>query len=95
MKQTPYRAQMWAVMRDGETYMILPTIDAAETHLGIWSKNGFSKYHWTVPEGRGSIPARDGSRAAQTPEPSGSSGRRVEPRPIALSAQLVEMQVIT
>jgi hypothetical protein len=44
----PYRATMHAILRDGEPYMILPTLDEAETHLGLWSKNGFSKYHWTI-----------------------------------------------
>lgn len=48
MTKTPYRAKMWAVMRDGETFMILPDIDTAETHLGLWSKNGFSKHRWTI-----------------------------------------------
>ena len=48
MRKTPYKSQMWAVMRDGETYMILPTLDKAETHLGVWSKNGFSKHRWAI-----------------------------------------------
>lgn len=48
MKNTPYKAKMWAIMRDGETYMIISDIDAAETHLGLWSKNGFSKHHWNI-----------------------------------------------
>ena len=43
-----YRTKMWAVMRDGETYMILPDIDMAETHLGLWSNNGFSKHRWGI-----------------------------------------------
>lgn len=47
-KATKYRTKMWAVMRDDEPYMILPTIDAAETHLGLWSKNGFSKHRWGI-----------------------------------------------
>jgi hypothetical protein len=39
---------MWAVMRDGEPYMILPTLDKAETHYGSLSLNGFSKHKWTI-----------------------------------------------
>jgi hypothetical protein len=33
----PYRATMHAILRDGEPYMILPTLDEAETHLGHWT----------------------------------------------------------
>lgn len=43
-----YRAKMYAVMRDGEPQMILPDIDTAETHYGLLSKNGFSKYRWEI-----------------------------------------------
>jgi len=48
MKKTPYQTKMWAVMRDGETYMILPSLGEAETHLGLWSKNGFSSHTWGI-----------------------------------------------
>ena len=47
-KQTPYRMQMWAIMKDGEPHMVLPDIDQAEAHLGSLSLNGFSKHHWTI-----------------------------------------------
>ena len=44
----PYKSTMWAVMKDGETFMILPDIDTAETHLGLWSNNGFSAHKWGI-----------------------------------------------
>lgn len=44
----PHRSKMYAVMRNDEPYIILPDIDAAETHLGLWSKNGFSKHRWEI-----------------------------------------------
>ena len=43
------RVQMWAVMRDGKVYMILPNLEGlqgAETYLGLLSKNGTSKHKW-------------------------------------------------
>jgi len=40
--------QMWAVMRDGQPYMILPDQDTAEAHYGCLSLNGYSKHHWTI-----------------------------------------------
>lgn len=43
-----YKSRMWAVMKNGATYMILPTIDEAETHLGLWSHNGISEYRWSI-----------------------------------------------
>jgi hypothetical protein len=48
MKHLPYRTQMWAVLRNGETHMILPDLDTAETYYGLLSHNGFSKHHWTI-----------------------------------------------
>lgn len=48
MKREPYKTKMWAVLRDGETYMILPDIDRAETYYGLLSHNGFSKYKWEI-----------------------------------------------
>lgn len=47
-KQAPYRTTMWAIFRDGQPFMILPDIDEAETHFGLWSKNGFSKHKWEI-----------------------------------------------
>lgn len=47
-KQAPYRTKMWAVMRDGECYMILPDLDEAETHYGSLSLNGYSKHKWEI-----------------------------------------------
>lgn len=44
----PYKSQMWAVMRDGEPHMILPTLDKAETHYGLLSLNGLSKHTWKI-----------------------------------------------
>ncbi len=49
-RQLPYKMKMWAVMRDGEPYMVLPDIDQAETYLGSLSLNGFSKHEWKIKE---------------------------------------------
>lgn len=48
MKRTPYRTQMWAVMRNGKTYMVLPNLDRAEAYYGLLSHNGLSEHHWTI-----------------------------------------------
>lgn len=48
MKQTPYKVTMWAVMRDGKPYMVLPDLDKAEAYYGSLSLNGLSKCHWTI-----------------------------------------------
>lgn len=50
MKKRPYRIQMWAVLRDGEPYMVLPDIDTAEAHYGSLSLNGFSKCKWKIQQ---------------------------------------------
>lgn len=39
---------MWAVMRGGKVYMVLPTLDRAETYLGLLSHNGFSSLRWDL-----------------------------------------------
>jgi hypothetical protein len=44
----PYRLQMWAIMRDGEAYMVLPDLDKAEAYYGLLSLNGYSKHKWTI-----------------------------------------------
>lgn len=46
--KSQHRTLMHAVLRDGEPYMVLPTLDKAETYLGIFSLNGFSKHNWTI-----------------------------------------------
>lgn len=48
MAATMSKTTMWAVMKNGRTYMILPTLDEAETYYGLHSKNGFSKHKWTI-----------------------------------------------
>lgn len=48
MKTSPYKIKMWAVMRDGEPYMVLPDIETAEARYGSLSLNGFSKHKWEL-----------------------------------------------
>jgi hypothetical protein len=50
MKTKVPRKDMWAILKDGEPYMILPDLDTAETHYGIYSRNGYSEYHWTIQQ---------------------------------------------
>lgn len=46
--KTPHKLTMFAVMRDGGPYMILPDIDRAEAYCGSLSLNGHSKRKWTI-----------------------------------------------
>jgi len=48
MKKPPYRTKMWAVMRNGAPYVILPKIEKAEAYYGIFSLNGLSKHKWEI-----------------------------------------------
>lgn len=48
MVKGAYRRKMYAILRDYLPFMILPTLDEAETHMGLWSKNGFSKHRWSL-----------------------------------------------
>ena len=48
MVKGAYRRKMYAILRDDLPFMVLPTLDKAETHMGLWSKNGFSKQRWSI-----------------------------------------------